>query len=423
MEGELSEHKEDLEAYKKSTDALKAQLTEWEEKHRESVAERQSLQQEVSTLRLNSQNERQTTAAGNQSLQQEIITLRSELEKTQAALKKASESATTETEKEGKRRSQEVADLKAALRKETKGREKAEKDLAKSKEDWETKHEVLESKLESTRNKLTTLKASAASAPAPAPAATAAKTSTSSATASTATKLPAQNPKKRASTLTMEDLELSAKRPRKTPPKTSEFSITPFLKRQTAAADTSVPNATTISTTATTTTAAVASEADAPDAPEAGETTMIPALIESKEPTKILLAGASRKRKAKNPTVQPDIPEVIAAEEVENPKPKPKPRKRKPAAAKTLFTEDDGSGRLTLAPLAESQELSAPQVTATAVTAGGKKRKNGKNAGEGGLASALAGGASLLVPSVSAFNNEFSPSKKRPEGLKKLFGK
>lgn len=426
MDGELSERKEDLEAYKKNTDALKAQLTEWEEKHRESVAERQSLQQEVSTLRLSSQNEQQTTATENQSLQQEIITLRSELEKTQAALKKASESAATETEKEGKRRSQEVADLKAALRKETKGREKAEKDLAKSKEDWETKHEVLESKLESSRNKLAALKASAASAPAPAPAATAAKTSTSSATASTATKLPAQNPKKRASTLTMEDLELSAKRPRKTPPKTSEFSITPFLKRQTAAADTSVANATTISTTATTTaSAAVTSKSDAPDAPEAGETTMIPALIESKEPTKILLAGASRKRKAKNPTVQPDIPEVTAAEEVENPKPKPKPRKRKPAAAKALFTEDDGSGRLTLAPLAESQELSAPQVTATAAaaTAGGKKRKNGKNTGEGGLAGALAGSASLLVPSVSAFNNEFSPSKKRPEGLKKLFGK
>lgn len=420
MDDELSERKEDLEAYKKNMDALKAQLTEWEEKHRESVAERQSLQQEVSTLRLNSQNERQTTATENQSLQQDIITLRSELEKTQAALKKASESAATETEKEGKRRSQEVADLKAALRKETKGREKAEKDLAKSKEDWETKHEVLESKLESTRNKLAALKASAASAPAPA------KTSTSSATASTATRLPAQNSKKRASTLTMEDLELSAKRPRKTPPKTSEFSITPFLKRQTAAADTSVANATTISTTTTTTaSAAVTSESDAPDAPEVGETTMIPALIESKEPTKILLAGASRKRKAKNPPVQPDIPEVTAAEEVENPKPKPKPRRGKPAPAKALFTEDDGSGRLTLAPLAESQELSAPQVTATAaaVTAGGKKRKNGKNTGEGGLAGALAGSASLLVPSVSAFNNEFSPSKKRPEGLKKLFGK
>jgi len=412
IDGELSKRKEDLEAYKKSTNALKAQLTEWEEKHRENVAERQSLQQEVSTLRLDSQSQRQTTAAENQSLQQEIVTLRSELEKTQAALKKASESATTEAEEDGKRRSQEIADLKAALRKETKAREKAEKDLAKSKEDWEAKHEVLESKLESTRNKLAASKASAASAPAPAPAATAAKTSTSSATASTATK----NPKKRASTLTMEDLELSAKRPRKTPPKTSEFSITPFLKRQTAAADTSVANTTTISTTATTTAAAVTSEADAP---EAGETTMIPAVIESKEPTKILLAGASRKRKAKNPAAQPDIPEVITAEKVE--KPKPKPRKRKPAAAKTLFTEDDGSGRLMLAPLTESQEPPAPQ--ATAATAGGKKRKNGKNAGEGGLASAFAEGTSLLVPSVSAFNNEFSPTKKRPEGLKKLFGK
>jgi len=410
--------REDLEAYKKSTDALKAQLAEWEEKHKESVAERQSFQQEVSTLRLNSQSERQTTTAENQSLHQEVITLRSELEKTQAALKKASESAATEAEKDGKRKSQEIADLKAALRKETKGREKAEKDLAKSKEDWEAKHGVLESKLESTRNKLAALKASAASAPAPAPAATAAKTSTSSATASMATRLPAQNPKKRASTLTMEDLESSAKRPRKTPPKTSEFSITPFLKRQTAAADTSVANATTISTTTTTTAAAVTSEADIP---EAGETTMIPALIESKEPTKILLAGASRKRKAKNPAVQPDVPEVITAQEVE--KPKPKPRKRKPAAAKTLFTEDDGSGRLTLAPLAEGEESSAPQVTATAAAAGGKKRKNGKNAGEGRLAGALAGSASLLVPSVSAFNNEFSPTKKRPEGLKKLFGK
>ncbi|KAG0643716.1 hypothetical protein HOY80DRAFT_321268 [Tuber brumale] len=415
VDAELSKCKEDLEAYKKSTDALKMQSTEWEGKHRGSAAERQSLQQEVSTLQLDLQKQ-QTTAAENQSLQQEVISLRSELEKTQASLKKASESATVEREKDGKRKSQEVTDLKAALHKETKAREKAEKDLAKSKEDWEAKHEVLESKLESTRNKLVALKASSASAPAPPPpAATMTKTSTSSATASMAAKLPTQNPKKRASTLTMEDLELSTKRPRKTPPKTSEFSITPFLKRQTAAADTSVANATTISTMTTiAAAAAVTSEVDAPEAPEVGETTMIPAFIESKEPTKILLAGANRKRKAKNPTTEPDIPEATAAEEAG--KPKPKPRKRKPVAAKTLFTEDDGSGRLTLAPLAESQELSAPRTT-VAAAGGGKK---GKKPGGGGLAGTL-GGADLLVPSVSAFNNEFSPVKKRPEGLKKLF--
>ncbi|KAG0134062.1 hypothetical protein HOY82DRAFT_555231 [Tuber indicum] len=413
VDAELSRCKEDLEAYKKSTDALKVQSTEWEDKYRGSAAERQSLQQEISTLRLDLQKQ-QTTAAVNQSLQQEVISLRSELEKTQASLKKASESAAVERENDSKRKSQEVTDFKAALRKETKAREKAEKDLAKSKEDWEAKHEVLESKLESTRNKLVALKASSASVPAlPPPTATTTKTSTSSATASIAAKLPTQNPKKRASTLTMEDLELSAKRPRKTPPKTSEFSITPFLKRQTAAADTSVANATTISTMATATTAAATNEADAPEAPEVGETTMIPALIESKEPTKILLAGANRKRKAKNPTTEPDIPEATAAEEAG--KPKPKPRKRKPAAAKTLFTEDDGSGRLTLAPLAESQELSAPQTTVAAAGGGKKGKKPG-----GGLAGVL-GDADLLVPSVSAFNNEFSPVKKRPEGLKKLF--
>ncbi|PWW77131.1 hypothetical protein C7212DRAFT_357014 [Tuber magnatum] len=417
VDADLSKHKRDLEAYKRSTNALKAQSTEWEEKHRGSIVELRSLQEDISTLRLDLQKRQQITAAENQSLQQEVTTLRLELEKTQAALKKASESAATEIEKDGKRKSQEVADLKAALRKEAKAREKAEKDLAKSKEDWQAKHEVLESKLESTRSKLVALKSSSASAPAPAPApaSTAVIAGTSSAATSIGAKLPAQNPKKRASTLTMEDLELSAKRPRKTPPKTSEFSITPFLRRQAAAADTSVANATTV--LATTTAAAVASEADVPEAPEVGETTLIPALIESKEPTKILLAGANRKRKAKTTPAKPDIPEATAAEETV--KPKPKPRKRKPAAAKTLFTEDDGSGRLTLAPLAESQELPALQMTATAAAVGGKK---GKKAGGGDLAGVLAGSASLFVPSVSAFNSEFSPSKKRPEGLKKLFG-
>ncbi|CUS11890.1 unnamed protein product [Tuber aestivum] len=418
LDTKLSKRKEEVEAYKKSTNALKAQSTEWEEKHRGSAAELQSLQQDVSTLRVDLQKQQQTTAAENQLLEQEVTTLRLELEKTQAALKQASELAATEIEKDGKRKSQEVADLKVALRRETKAREKAEKDLAKSKEDWQAKHEVLESKLESTRSKLVALKASSASIPplAPAPASAAATTGTSSAT-SVATKLPVQNPKKRASTLTMEDLELSAKRRRRTPPKTSEFSITPFLKRQTAAADTSVANATTISTA--TAAAAVTSEADAPEAPEAGETTMIPALIESKKPTKILLAGANRKRKDKNPTAESGIPEATAAEEVVKPKPKPKPRKRKPAAAKALFTEDDGSGRLTLAPLAESQELPTPQITATVAAAGGKK---GKKASGGDLVGALVGSASLFAPSVSAFNSEFSPAKKRPEGLKKLFG-
>jgi hypothetical protein len=65
----------------------------------------------------------------------------------------------------------------------------------------------------------------------------------------------------------------------------------------------------------------------------------------------------------------------------------------------TVFDEDDGTGRLLLNNLGESQDPPVPRKSPTLFPSG----------------------STLLIPSVSAFNAEFSPPKRRPEALKKLF--
>lgn len=368
---------------------LKEQFVEWEDKQRQSITEQQTLQREIADLQL-------------------------KLEDAQKTVSRVAETA-TEKEHAKKKHKQELAEMKAALKKETKAKEKAEKDLAKSKEDWEARHKVLEAKLESARNK--------------------AKASSSAATTAAATiptKVPIDKPLKRQA-LTMEDLEHSAKRQRKTPPKTSEFSMTPFLKRQVSgmvSTSPAIPKGD----------ANNATERVPPGEPDAEEqNATAPAVVEGKAPTKILLAGANRKKKAAKPNIpagegpkqhlasppplKPISPPKGTLSLLSSPSPPPpsqsperpkaKHRKRRAAAQSTgeasfysrgikptVFDEDDGSGRLLLNNLGESQDPPIP-------------RKSPQ--------SLFAGGSTLLIPSVSAFNAEFSPPKRRPEALKKLF--
>lgn len=127
--------------------------------------------------------------------------------------------------------------------------------------------------------------------------------------------------------MTMDDLGNSVRRPRKEAPKMSDLSLTPFFTKH-AVVTTNSPLSPS---------AVVVGEDTAGD----GDDTMIdrsmriersiliPSVIESSEPTRLLLAGANRKRKHLVKAAQSTaIPEESDEEEA-LPKPKPKKRTRK----------------------------------------------------------------------------------------------
>ncbi|RPA79696.1 hypothetical protein BJ508DRAFT_415832 [Ascobolus immersus RN42] len=297
--------------------------------------------------------------AEDKDLKKEISDLKSSLtketaarEKAEAALSASSSSTPTEPASASKK---DLDDLRAALNKETKLREKAEATLTKQKTDYEKRISVLETKLESTKSKLTTLKSSA------------------------------PNPLKRpAATLTLNDLDTPPKKPKPTVPKPgqiSDFSMTPFFRR-TATLD---ADETTTTTTTTTTTADPLDPA--------------PVLIPTKEAPKLLLrqthtlppttTSAKPRRRAPllpeldssasepepSPEVEaeaePDLPppkgfSTSALEALFSSSPQQKTDPRSPANRKramqalrkkamlprgvggTLFEDEDGSGRINL---------------------------------------------------------------------------
>lgn len=414
-----SAHKEPSvdQSQEAKNDELEKQLlrlrTEHKSAQKESTAEKKELEGQLSRLRT------EHRSAQNQSTAQ-ITTLENNLLHTQDLLKTAQTTIS---------RLQATApiplsvaaeaDLKADVAKEIAARKKLEKDFYKFVSDSDEKHALLKSKLDAARAKLKAANAiNAASAANVAP---------------VAPTVPL---------MTMDDLSHSVKRPRKEAPKTSDLSLTPFFAK-TAVVTTNSP---------LTPSAVVVGE----DGTVAGDNTMIdrsmraersiriPSAIESTEPTRLLLAGANRKRKLPAKAASPPpaaIPEESSEEEAprkpqpkkkrakkapekavpepvhifdtpvkEEPKAKPTkknaaptsifddvplatkaaPKKRKrPVGSTQAFREDDGTGRLVLA-------------------------------GDSGEASG-GSGLTLRPPVTGVFTKEISPPKKRPDVLKRFF--
>jgi hypothetical protein len=331
----------------------------------------------------------------------------------------------------------ELTELKAALDKETKLREKAEKELAATTASQAAELEALHKKIEAQKAKLDKAKA----------APPVSKTTT--------TKVPLDgNPRKRPGA-PVETFEQSAKKPKpsKPQPTVSDFSLTPFLKRQAAPEDATTSDDTAMAGSVTEN--------------NAGDATIVAPIGDGKPSHKILLAGANRKKKiptkpileepeldtpvaparAATPPVQDDGEDVgedsMLMPVIEKPKTKAKAFPRggkapgKPGAAKvakakmpslldessapapakkpvarkkkvvgessfmgvrpTLFNDEDGSGRINLDIDAATQGASQGL---------GKGRPQ-----------------PTLIPTMAAFNSEISPPKKRPAGLGGLFGK
>lgn len=429
-------------------------------------------------------------AATKAALESELATLRLELDDAQSTTQKAVDDATRAAKKEIASLEKQLASLRtdldaarkappppaakdkdtvAALKRETKLREKAESELAELSGQYTaltTKLTSATSLLESTRAKL-------------------AATKTKKVT------LPETDNKKRPG-FTMEDLEQSTKRVRKEGPKVSDFSITPFLRKTVPV----VGAAASGSEDPATPTMAGADTIAEMDATE--QSVLLPAVVESKEPTRLLLAGAARKRKiAAEPAVEEE------EEEAQSPEPelvkvRPKAKGKKAAAAgkvvekvveKELGIFDSPSSiPVPVKPVAaakpkktaaekkekvsgkekalekEKAPEKAPAATEKKAAAEGKKPGKGKGKGKGimptvfdeddgtgrlvmnnfgtqdqpplgGPAAAGGGGGAskkvmpavggdsglMLVPVVSAFNRDISPAKKRPDALKKLF--
>ncbi|KAI5853850.1 hypothetical protein BZA05DRAFT_394906 [Tricharina praecox] len=363
------------------------------------------------------------------------------------AVKPAKEPAAKVTKKE-------LAELRASLEKEAKFREKIEREYARLKEDHEAKLEILEKQLEASRVKAKKIE-EAASKPA--------------VSKSTTTKVPIDNPRKRpaANPLTMDDLENSVKRPRnKQATKESEFSITPFLKRQALVVEGD-------STTAGDATAAP----DESSMGGAGEKSiMIPSVIDSKQPARLLFAGAGRKKKptkastaileemeeAPVPEPEPEaalLPMLAQLQEEDNyeeedsmlmvsapiiakakakGKAPAKPRGKaaaKPAAAAKAKPAKPRNALLDSSPVAPPPEKPVakkaapkPRKKAAAETSlRGIKPASFDDDGTGRIQlnfddASQPNKVPSLVPKVGAFNKEISPPKRRPTGMK-LFGK
>lgn len=327
-------------------------------------SEKIALSHEVATLKAENDalKAAQETAKANLAekltLQRQLTNVQLELENERKASKRSAASATEWSETQ-KKLNKEITDLKQSLTKETRAREKAETATNKMKDDYETRISVMQSKLEATNRKLEVLKKKPAT-----------------------TSTPVKN-LKRPSSLALSELEQSAKRAKiiSRPGAISEFSTTPFFKRQAAATPTGA-NDTIMTTSADTTTTA-------------DQTVAAPVVISTKGPTKVMLktartsltATAAAKAKSKRrksllseipETAAPDVDEDASAifeptQEKENTKPISKsaaaglfsspneapskgkaPSKKVPAKSRpklftsNIFSDDDGSGKIEL---------------------------------------------------------------------------
>lgn len=375
-----------------------------------SSAEKKDLEKELSRLRTELKSAQKASTTQIVALENELSSSKKLLTSTQKTVTELRNTAPTSIV------SNVEADLKADVAKEIAARKKLEKDFYKFVSDSDEKHALLKSKLDASRAKLAALRAA-----------------TNTVVAPVAPMVPL---------MTMDDLSHSVKRPRKEGPKTSDFSLTPFFKKHAVVTTGSPlsPSAVVVGGDAT----VGGDDTTIIDrSMRAERSILIPSAIESTEPTRLLLAGANRKRKLPSKPVPAAAPilEEESEEEVplklqpkkkrakkvlekaapepvhifdtpakDEPKPKAKkqhvpptsifdddppatkavPKKRRrPVGLTQAFREDDGTGRLVLA----GDSADAP----------------------GGA------GLTLRPPVTGVFTKEISPPKKRPEVLKQFF--
>ncbi|TGZ83380.1 hypothetical protein EX30DRAFT_339564 [Ascodesmis nigricans] len=360
----------------------------------------------------------------------------------------------------------EITALQAALNKERKSREAAERGLSKARDEWETQHKVFETKLESLRTKYKAEREkNAAAAPAS-----------------------VVNPRKRTIGPVL-DFEPSAKKPKTLPTAvTSEFSITPFLNRQqkvVASEDTTLASEAINDETKTNTLANSNPTAPVPAAGKPGRKIFTENTKDTiSDAPRPLLVGANRKKKSSaaapkltpEPAPEDPILDPISESDDDNEeinedsildivlpknrvkasaatrKPSAKSTTTKPAKRprKPLLSDSPEPEEAVLPPQPPARKPSQPKTKAVAKAAVKTKVKKKANAMEasfiGGIrptlfddedgsgriqlnlddgpsqeARRLGKNAPLLAP-INAFQREISPPKKRPGGLKMKFG-
>lgn len=375
-------------------------------------AEKKDLEKELSRLRTELKSAQKASTTQIASLENELSNSKKLLNSTQKTVAELRTTAPTSIV------SNAEADLKADVAKEIAARKKLEKDFYNFVSDSDEKHALLKSKLDASRAKLAALRAA-----------------TNTVVAPVAPMVPL---------MTMDDLSHSVKRPRKEGPKTSDFSLTPFFKKHAVVTTGSPlsPSAVVVGDDAT----LGGDDTTIVDrSMRAERSILIPSAIESTEPTRLLLAGATRKRKLPSKPAPAPAPAPIPEEESEEEAPhKPQPKKkrakkvpgkavpepvhifdtpakdepkakgkknmpptsifdddppvakavpkkrRRPVGLTQAFREDDGTGRLVLA-------------------------------GDSADAPGGAGLTTLRPPVSGVFTKEISPPKKRPEVLRQFF--
>lgn len=329
-------------------------------------------------------------------LEKEISALRAELTETRATVSRIQASPSTSDP------NQNLLALQSALTAEKAARAALEKELATQTRDWGYKEELYKATLDRTQAKLAK--------------SVAAKKITATFTAP-ATKIPiTDNPKKRPAprVLPLDDDDDKVKRPRQERPATSDFSLTPFFTKHA------------VVTTDSPLTPSVGAPGD--DTMIRAERSMVmPAAIESSEPTRLLLAGTNRKRKAPKAAAAAPAAAPIEEEEAEvapEPKAKPKAKPRAKKAEKEVDTIlpgifDSPSADAVPVPVKKRKKPVVP--VAQRMNAFREDDGTGKivvATGESGERGAAAAG---LAVRTGVFTKEISPAKKRPEVLKSWF--
>jgi len=454
VEGKLKSVQVDLAEHRKGVETLKAKAEEAKRQSEkvdgERSLERKELEVQIAALR-GELDERNNAEEESHTASKEVVARLKREQKKQLSEQK--KELLAEHKKELDEQKKELSNLRSSLAKETKARENAERlmeELAAEREEFEQNHQPVEKPRVAAKTKRK-------NTPPREKEPKAAKGSKA-----TVTKVPVDNPRKRKSLahhLTMEDLASSEKKPRRkeSTTKTSEFSVTPFLKRQAQQSDTSTSRA---ASAAPDTSIAVENETTIDK--QAGERSAIDSsFIDGSKPRRSLFAGANRKKKA--PTAPPvRIPEEPEEEEsrpapatdseladdslleIKVPKARPKPHAKTkgkavstgPVVISTLLLSSperhDEPVSLPKVPVGKKKRKKPPGETSflgirpTVFDDDGSGRLN-LNLDDGSqetqAAAGLAGQPPLLLPKFGAFNRELSPPKRRPEALKKMFAK
>lgn len=393
---------------KGKNDELETQLLQSAQE--ESTAEKKELEGQLSHLRAEHESAQNQSTAQITTLENNLIHTQDLLKTAQTTISRLQAAAPIPLSVVAE------ADLKADVAKEIAARKKLEKDFYQFVSDSDEKHALVKSKLDAARARIKAM-SHAVHAANVAPVAPTAPL------------------------MTMDDLSHSVKRPRREAPKTSDFSLTPFFTK-TAVVTTDSP----LSPSAV---------AMGEDATVAGDDTMIdrsmraersiriPSAIESTEPTRLLLAGASRKRKPPVKAATPPLPAAIPSDDEAPRKPQPKKKRAKKMPAKVAPIAPEAvhifDTPVKEEPKAKPTKKNAASIfddipAATKPAPKKRKRLVGSTqafrdddgtgrlvlAGDSGEASG-GSGLTLRPPVTGVFTKEISPPKQRPEVLRQFF--